>query len=149
VQAGSQNASNLHVSVVAFRLSRVRDPNRRLVRARFYGRQCRYARLGYASERTHNRRYQAWHFLVAPGFYRLRRIVAAPYFPWKEDQAEIRRLSLELSRTDRVGQDEARKLLVQSKVELAARISQLNLAACLVSPDDVRDGELNVHKSRT
>lgn len=66
----------------------------------------------------------AWYFLTALGVYLTLRLVAAPYYLWKEDQAEINRLREEADWPNRYETESSLKYRLELRNELSEKLAK-------------------------
>jgi hypothetical protein len=69
----------------------------------------------------------------------LLRLIAAPFFVWKEDQMEIAGLKQDLARPERAGAEEMNKLRAQRRVDLAAELLEFQMVCAVDEGDDAYD----------
>jgi hypothetical protein len=67
----------------------------------------------------------AWYFLIAVAVYMGLRLLAAPYYLWKEDQSEISRLRAETNWPDRYEDEATLRYRVALRTELSDQLAKL------------------------
>jgi hypothetical protein len=71
------------------------------------------------------------------------RLLAAPFFIWRDDQLAIAGLKDELARPERAGRDETHRILAQCRLELAGQVMAVNVAATMADTDALLSREFH------